>query len=171
MMVVINDANILIDLAKIGLIDAFSRFSFELYTTDFVYEELNVEQRELFSSLIKNEILHIIETVEITDFQEIDRLLNSSHGLSFEDCSVWYYSSKMSGILLSGDAKLRKHARKSGVEVRGIIYVFDELLKQNLISFSIAIKKLEQLSLLNTRLPKNDIQKRLEYWREKILAN
>ena len=98
------------------------------------------------------------------DYREIERLLNSAHGLSLEDCSVWHYRIKMSGMLLSGDAKLRKHARSSGVEVRGIIYVYDELLRQGLISFSIAIEKMTQLSQLNSRLPKSEIAKRLDFW-------
>lgn len=45
MKIVINDANILIDLAKLDLLDKFSNLSFDLHTTDFVYEELNEEQK------------------------------------------------------------------------------------------------------------------------------
>ncbi len=167
MKIVINDANILIDLAKLDLLDVFSRLNFELYTTDFVYEELNEEQKSPVSSLLKSGVLNIIETVDIQDFREIYRLLDKSSGLSFEDCSVWYYSAKLSGMLLSGDGKLRKQVRKSGIEVRGIIYVFDELIKQNLISFSKGIEKIEQLLQLNNRLPKNEIEKRIESWSEK----
>ena len=100
MKIVINDANILIDLAKLDLLDVFSKLPFDLYTTDFVYEELNVEQKSLVSVLHKNGYLKIIETEETIDFQNITRLLESSSGLSFEDCSVWYYSQKLSGTLL-----------------------------------------------------------------------
>jgi hypothetical protein len=84
----------------------FSKLNFELHTTDFVYEELNEEQKSPVSSLLENGFLNIIETVEVKDFQEINRLLDESSGLSFEDCSVWYYSAKLSGMLLSGDGKL-----------------------------------------------------------------
>jgi len=167
MKVVINDANILIDLVKLDLLDVFSKLNFELHTTDFVYEELNEEQKGTLSSLLKSGALNIIETIEVQDFQEINRLLNQSNGLSFEDCSVWYYSAKLSGILLSGDAKLRKKVRKNGVEVRGIIYVFDELIKQNLITFPKGIEKIEQLLQLNNRLPKTEIEKRIKSWNKK----
>jgi len=167
MKVVINDANILIDLVKLDLLDVFSKLNFELHTTDFVYEELNEEQKGTLSSLLESGALNIIETIEVQDFQEINRLLNQSNGLSFEDCSVWYYSAKLSGILLSGDAKLRKKVRKNGVEVRGIIYVFDELIKQNLITFPKGIEKIEQLLQLNNRLPKTEIEKRIKSWNKK----
>lgn len=67
---------------------------------------------------------------------------------------------------MTGDGKLRKQATKEGVEVRGIIFIFDELLKQNLISFKIAIEKISQLSLLNNRLPKREIELRIKCWKE-----
>ena len=86
--------------------------------------------------------------------------------MSFEDCSVWYYSKKLVGALLTGDGKLRKQATKEGVEVRGIIFIFDEILKQNLITFQIAIEKITQLSLINNRLPKKEIDLRIKSWKE-----
>ena len=167
MKIVINDANILIDLAKLDLLDVFSKLPFDLYTTDFVYEELNEEQKSPVSVLHKNGYLKIIETEETIDFQNISELLESSSGLSFEDCSVWYYSQKLSGTLLTGDGKLRKQVSKQGIEVRGIIYVFDELVKESLVEFPIAIEKIKQLFQLNNRLPKKEIDKRIEHWEDK----
>ncbi|MFT4577036.1 MAG: rRNA-processing protein FCF1 [Polaribacter sp.] len=167
MKIVINDANILIDLAKLDLLDIFSKLDFDLYTTDFVYEELNEEQRSPISILNKNGHLKIIETEELVDFQKISALLESSSGLSFEDCSVWHYSEKLSGTLLTGDGKLRKQVSKDGIEVRGILYILDELIKQKLLGFSLAIEKIEQLYQLNNRLPKKEIEKRIEHWNDK----
>jgi predicted nucleic acid-binding protein len=164
MKMLINDANILIDLANLDLLDVFSKLPFDLYTTDFVYEELNEEQKSPVSVLHKNGYLKIIETEEILDFQSITELLESSSGLSFEDCSVWHYSQKLSGTLRTGDGKLRKQVRKQGIEVRGVIFVFDELIKQNLLDFSVAIEKIKQLYQLNNRLPKKEIDKRIENW-------
>ena len=46
MKIVINDANILIDLAKLELIPVFAKINFDLHTTDVVIEELNEEQRD-----------------------------------------------------------------------------------------------------------------------------
>lgn len=167
MKIVINDANILIDLAKLELIEIFSKINFDLHTTDFVIEELNDEQHKPVSKLVKNGKLKVIETEDALDFQGIVDILENSSGLSFEDCSVWYYSKKLTGALLTGDGKLRKQATKGGIEVRGIIFIFDELIKQGLISFTIAIDKIENLSKLNNRLPKKEIEKRIENWKNK----
>jgi rRNA-processing protein FCF1 len=170
MKIVINDANILIDLVKLELIYAFSKLEFDLHTTDFVLEELNDEQKTSIANLNNEKRLTVIETIETADFQGIITILEKSTGLSFEDCSVWYYSKKMSGILLTGDGKLRKQASKDNIEVRGIIYLFDVLLNQNLISFQEAVEKIKQLMLLNNRLPKKEIDKRIELWNEEKYA-
>jgi len=164
MRVVINDANILIDLAKLELLDVFSQLNFELHSTDFVLAELNKSQRVLIDKLILDNVLNIIKTEDIDDFNGISSLLERTNGLSFEDCSVWYYSKKMNGILLTGDGKLRKQARKDEIEVKGIIYIFDELLAQGLISYAIAILRMKQLIQLNMRLPEAEIEKRLIEW-------
>lgn len=166
MRIVINDANILIDLAKLELIKVFSKINFDLHTTDFIIEELNEEQLVPVSKLIRSGKLTVIATEDIQDFQAITDILTTSNGLSFEDCSVWYYSKKLSGALLTGDGKLRKQASRDGLEVRGIIFIFDELLKQDLISFSVAIEKITILYQLNNRLPKKEIDHRIQIWRE-----
>lgn len=165
MRIVINDANILIDLAKLEFLETFSQLNFELYSTDFVIEELSPKQRVLVDKLINAEKLLIIETESKSDFSGISNLLERSTGLSFEDCSVWYYSKKMNGILLTGDGKLRKQARNDEIEVRGIIFIFDQLLEQHIISYATAYKKMQELLQLNVRLPKNEIDKRLHDWK------
>lgn len=45
MIVVVNDANILIDLVKLQLLPNFFGLEFEFYTTDLVLDELYDEQQ------------------------------------------------------------------------------------------------------------------------------
>lgn len=71
---------------------------------------------------------------------------------------------KNQGILLTGDGKLRKQSSADGVEVRGILYIFDQLLISDLITFEYAIEKLNQLYLLNERLPIDAKKQRLDCW-------
>ena len=65
---------------------------------------------------------------------------------------------------MTGDRKLRNSALNEGVEVRGIIYVFDELVANGIISASMAAEKLTLLKTINPRLPKNDVYNRLKLW-------
>jgi len=160
MKLLINDANILIDIAKLGLVDAFLSLDFDLHTTDFVFAELNDQQKESISS----ERLKIIRTENNEDFTGIINLLNSHKGLSFEDCSVWHYTQKLKGTLITGDGILRKKVTNAGLDVKGIIYILEEIKKQNKFPINICIEKLQELKRINDRLPKHEIDKRINDW-------
>lgn len=163
-MVIINDANILIDLVHLNLMDEFIQLNLELKTTDFVFEELNENQKNIIDNYITLGNIELILTEEEEDFIGINAILKNSSGLSFEDCSVWHYANKLNGILLSGDGKLRKQATANGISVKGILYIFDQLLLKNLISFKLAIEKIEQLYKINPRLPINSRNERIVNW-------
>lgn len=164
MRVVINDANILIDLFHLELVEVFFNLQdLELQTTDFVFRELHDDQKNVIEQFVENQSLTLIESSE-DDLFNIFEILSSTNGLSVEDCSVWYHAKKNRGILLTGDAKLRKESSADGVEVRGILYVFDQLLISGLMSFELAIEKLNQLYLINERLPIEAKKQRLDCW-------
>ncbi len=82
MKLLINDANILIDIIKIDVVASFLALNFELKTTDFVFAELLPEQQKI----LKSEKLQIIESNEGEDLAGIYQLLANSTGVSFEDC-------------------------------------------------------------------------------------
>ncbi|NDP22472.1 MAG: PIN domain-containing protein [Paludibacter sp.] len=160
MKLLINDANILIDIVKLGLVEAFLSLDFDLHTTDFVFAELDDQQQKDISS----ERLKIITTVNQQDFTSIMSLLNAHKGLSFEDCSVWHYTQKLEGTLITGDGALRKKALQSGLNVKGIIYIIEEIKNNGLLPLQTCIEKLTELKVINNRLPLQEIDKRIEIW-------
>ena len=88
--------------------------------------------------------------------------------VSLTDCTVWYYATQNNYTLLTGDRKLRKASLIDGVEVHGIIYVIDQLVKEGILAKRIAISKLKQLRKSNPRLPMNEIEKRIKQWEKEI---
>lgn len=165
MNVVINDANILIDLVHLNLVDEFVNLDLSLKTTDFVFEELNSSQQETFRKFIENGRLELIITESDEDFTSIAEIMEATTGLSFEDCSVWHYAGKLNGILLSGDGRLRKQATANGIAVKGILFIFDQLLLNDLITFEEAVKKVELLYKMNGRLPIKPKDERIASWK------
>ena len=133
-------------------------------STDFIFEELNDDQKEIINVYIESNQIELITTEEDEDFESIASILDNSSGLSFEDCSVWHYANKLNGILLSGDGKLRKQATANGVSVKGILYIFDQLLLKKLISFDYAMEKIEELYKINPRLPIDAKDERISNW-------
>lgn len=167
MKIIINDANILIDLFHLDLLDMFFKLKdFDIRTTDFVFNELYEEQKEVLKQFVETHSFQLIESNE-RDLQMIFTLFNETKGLSIPDCSVMYFANKEQGILLTGDGKLRSQSLKKGVEVKGILYIFDILLLSELISFEMAIYKIEQLYQKNQRLPQKAKTERLECWLHK----
>lgn len=167
--IVVNDTNIFIDLHDVDLLEQFFLLPWEVHTTDFVMLELlNEEQKDIVAAYERNGYLHIA-TFDFEEVIEIDNLhkkvINRTN-LSLADCSVWYYAKRNNYTLLTGDRKLRNSALNDGVEVRGIIYVFDELVANNILSANQAAEKLTLLKTINPRLPDSEIEKHIKLWAE-----
>lgn len=166
--IIVNDTNIFIDLHSIGLLEALCKLPYELRTVDFVIAEItDPDQSEAISELVIEEKIRI-ESFNSEELAEIVSEYSSVPGnLSITDCSVCYYARKHCATLLTGDRQLRKYAEATNVAVRGILFIFDELVANNVISPRKAAMKLRKLIGINVRLPKAEIEKRITLWTDK----
>lgn len=168
MKVVVNDANILIDLVKLQLLPHFFALGWEYHTTSLVFDELYEEQQEAFAPY-QDKGLFLVADLEATEVVTILELQISKPQLSEQDCSALYYTIKSSGVLLSSDKNLREFAENKGVEVHGHLWIFDAMVAQKCISPTRAAEKLEELiSTINPklRLPDHECKRRLGLWRK-----
>ncbi len=100
MPLIINDASILIDLMKIGLLEAFFELDFEMHVTDLVISEITDENAGKLNQYLCTGKLHL----RSFNFDELSRIqrMNVQHPqLSIPDCSCLYLSERVSGILLT----------------------------------------------------------------------
>jgi predicted nucleic acid-binding protein len=166
MIFLINDANILIDLLKIDLLDTFFQLEFDFQVTDLVFAEIqedNVAELHLF---IDKQLL----TKQGFSFEEllkIQLIEDNNPVLSIADCSCLYLAEKLSGTLFTGDGALRRIAEQHNIPVHGILWILDEIVGGGLISKTAAYDKLLQLRELNPRLPGYECQKRLKAWKKR----
>ena len=164
MQIVVNDTNIFIDLIHIELIDIFCQLPYEFHTTDFVLNEIEEpDQETIILQLIEAGTLKVISLTS----NEIDQILllqETVNRLSIPDCSVWHYSKKHHYTLLTGDNLLRKTAEKDHITVRGILFIFDELVRYELLTPYEAFAKLEWLLETGSRLPDEACRERFERW-------
>jgi rRNA-processing protein FCF1 len=166
--IVVNDTNVFIDLLEIGLLDYFFQLSWEVYTTDFVMFELIREgQQEAVSFYQKSERLHVVSfgMDELCEIRGLHKIYEHKTNVTLTDCSVWYYAKREGYILLTGDRKLKTVSMKDGVEVRGILYIFDKLVEETILTPAIASGKLKQLQIINPRLPTDEIEERICLWK------
>lgn len=170
--IVVNDTNVFIDLYEVGLLEEFFSLPWEIHTTNFVMLELQREGQHETISKYKADKRLVVPVLEAHEMLEIGNLYQQNqkrNNLSLTDCSVWYYAKVNNYILLTGDRKLRTSSTYDGVEVHGVIYVFDSLVEFGVVSHQIAIEKLQQLFSINPRLPKEEIEKRINKWKAEIM--
>lgn len=160
--ILISDANIFFDLININLIDQFFAVPEKISTTDLIIAEIEDEkQKKIIETLIQREKL-IVKKFPQEEMQEIQKLNEATRKLSIQDCSVWYYAKKEKGTLLTGDKRLRQEVEKDNIDVRGIFFVFELILKYQLVSATEAISAVKELSKINTRLPQDKIKDFIE---------
>lgn len=166
MKILVNDTNIFIDLHSVGLLEEMCRLPYEIHTVDFVVAEIaDADQRRIFDELVAQRGIFIDGFTADEVIEIVEEHSSVSGNLSIPDCSVCYFARKHNVPMLTGDRRLRRYAEEQSIEVHGILFIFDELVKHDIISTSMAADRLEELFAINARLPKAEIRERINRWR------
>jgi len=164
MRLLIHDANVLIDLIDIGLLDLAMSLPYVMETTDLVRVEVEPpEQVQALEKCIENGSLTIISS-SIIQLTKIISLQRQKPRLSIADCSVIFHALDRSGIVLSGDGRLRKEAMTKKLEVHGTPWMINLMVEHSYLDTATAITKMEYLMSINQRLPKKDCAYLIESW-------
>ena len=168
MKIIVNDANILIDLIELGLLPNFFDLDFEFLTTSLVFEELLEDQKCELNKYIERGVLFVHEMTEL-QLAEINAIQKTKPSLSPQDCSAFYQAQIEEGILVTSDNTLRKFAKSNEMVVHGHLWVFDRMFEAETITGAVAIDKLNELCYnvnQNLGLPINECNKRIESWKQ-----
>ena len=155
----IADANIFIDIILLTLLDEFFSLPFEIWTTQSVLLELRDSQQALIHSFSDKQLLTIHD-------EAIDDSLHFSRSLTIADQSILSLAHSYQVICLSGDLPVRKWCNKYQIEVHGILWIFDELIYNEIITHQDALVHLTHLMSINDRLPEGDCLSRLSAWQD-----
>ncbi len=166
MRIVVNDANILIDLVKLNLLPNFFSLDFEFYTTDLILDELHLAQQEEFTPYIDNGTLQVMVISEV-ELEAIVTIQIEKPQLSEQDCSAFYQARDLEATLVTSDNNLRKFAQEKELDVHGHLWVFDKMVDREAITPLRASQKLDELcDVVNPRLrlPNSECQRRKLLW-------
>jgi predicted nucleic acid-binding protein len=165
MRVVIQDANVLIDLESADLLSAWFKMGIETLTTDLVLYQINSAKQPKVHALVQEGILRVLETSGrlMNDLMNLQTQMNK--GLEIEDVSALYWAGKLKIPLLTGDKLLAKAARQRGVIVFGTLWIFDTLIEKRILAPAHAAEKLSALLERDRRLPFDECQKRIDAWK------
>ena len=165
MLLLISDANILIDMEDGNLIPVIFRLPYEIAVPDILFElELRERHSHLLQVGLKVKSLNS-ESVKKTEF-----LTGQYPRPSIMDHSALALALQERCPLLTGDKDLRVAAKKEGVEVHGTIWIIEELLNQKIIQQSQAKGSFDAMKVKGSRLPWGDVDKLLNKW-EGVVAN
>jgi len=167
MIVVVNDANILIDIIKLQLVDAFSSLNWEFHSTNLIIEnELYEEQVEVLQPYIEAGRL-VVDELSAEEMIQIIEIQEEKPQLSDKDCSALVCAKNLNASLLTSDNALRKFAKQKQLDVHGHLWVFDAFIAQGCISADFAIEKLSELDRVNSKLklPIKECEERIRKWK------
>jgi len=163
MKVAVKDANILIDLIESDLLGLWFQLKIETYVSDLVQLEIiEVDQKKVFSSFVDAGLI-IVESLT-SDELSLASEKREKHKISIEDASALILARKKNAVLLSGDAALRRTAIGEGLKVCGVIWVFDRLVRDQLLTPADAICKLNAMLESGSFLPKSICDSRIIEW-------
>lgn len=159
-----QDANILIDLELAGILDHWFQLDHETHTTDQITRQLENGGHKGALIYIREKII-IERSFSFEELSEIESLREScGRGPDFNDCSMLYLAIELGACLLTGDKQLRKESEAREVEVRGILWVFDQIVENNLIVPPIAAERLYLLLNEGSFLPAQECESRIQRW-------
>ena len=128
-MVIINDTNIWIDLKLTNIIEKVFLLPYELAVPDILY---NDELKDMDGELLEANGIKIIEMTndEVVETAERSGMTNR---VSFNDLTTLVVAKSRGYILVTGDGNLRKIAKSENVELRGTIWLIDEMVSNNIL--------------------------------------
>ena len=143
--IVVSDASVLMDLAKVRLIEAALALPYDFVIPEPVLlnELLDLgayTSKDLLRLGFRTAALESVDTtIALKYFREHRRTL------SLNDCFAWRIAEVHSGILMTGDANLRTAARGTGIEVHGTLWVAELISEHKTCTEKALVKALDLL--------------------------
>lgn len=155
-LLLISDANILIDVEDGGLITEFFNLPFEFHVPDLLFaDELEESHAHLLDYGLK------LSELSSKSMAEAERLIQIYSQPSRYDCFALVLAKQKRCPLLTGDMRLRKAAETEQVEVKGTIWIVGELLSRKIITVKNAKIAYDKMKAKGRRLPWDKVKQQL----------
>lgn len=165
MELIVDDTNILIDLANIGLAPFCRNMGITFHTTEFVINELKdksqyacIEPLLLDGTLVQD----TLEGAALAEFAILYQQYHAISNLTPTDCSVMVLAEAHHCRLLTNDQKLLRQARQRGIETNGLLWLTDRMVEQGIVTPMQMIDSLQRLMSTNLCAPRSLILARID---------
>ena len=167
--IVVKDANIIIDLLNIGLSQYCSQMEVEFHITQHVFREIRdaTQQQQMIRMILEGELkVDEFSGEEYENFLEMVESFDGVNNLSDADCSVIILAQRYSCRLLTSDRKLKRQAENYGLKVNGLLWIVDAIVEKGILTGKEMIPYLERYRETNERVPQNEINKRIDRYKD-----
>ncbi len=151
--VLISDANILIDMEEAGIVNEMFALDAEFLVPNVLFaEELEASHAHLVALGLK------VQEVSEQGVGAALELLSGNNAMSANDLLAYMLAVEADGILLTGDANLRRLAEVRGdVEVHGTLWLMARMVREAGFSVQRARVAFEMMRECGRRLPWKDV--------------
>ena len=163
-MLLISDANILIDMSVAGLLEAMFSLPESFAVPDVLFaEELSERHPELLSFGLTT------LTLDGAGVREATMVMASCTGRaapSLNDVFALMLAKQVGGVLLTGDRRLREltETRYSDIKVRGTLWLVQRLQEHGLLETDAARAAYWRMRQSGSRLPWGEVNRQLVEW-------
>jgi hypothetical protein len=159
---VVIDVNVFLDLIKLQMLECLFKYGFQVYSTREVIDHLNENQSQPLKQFIESGQLIVYHLSE-TELEEAI-CITSSRALEIADKSVAWLSIHLSGYLILANSLYARYFETNQSEIKDLIWLFDILIEEHIISHVFAIQKIKQLLKINRRISREECGKRIIKW-------
>lgn len=155
-MLLISDANVIIDMQDGGLLEAMFQLNETFAVPDMLYaEELEQQQPQLPRLGLQ------IKSLSGESIARAMALRQRYTGPSTNDLFALELARECQCPLLTGDMALRKAAESEGVELRGTLWLVEQLVRQRIITVTVAHNAYRKMRDAGSRLPWPMVEKQI----------
>ncbi|WMY75590.1 DUF3368 domain-containing protein [Buttiauxella selenatireducens] len=157
MLILISDANIIIDMEEGGLVELIFSLPHSFKVPDILfYDELEEQHSNLLESGLQ------LGELTSETMRYAMNLAEKATGPSRNDCFALSLAKQEECPLLTGDLALRSLAQSEGVEVKGTIWIVEELIHHGLMTIIEAESAYNLMRDAGRRLPWDTAFRRLQ---------
>lgn len=156
MQLLISDANILIDMEEGELITLFFNLPYEFCVPDVLYYEELEDQHSHLCELGLG-----LKELTSESLSQVAALKGRYAGPSTNDVFALLLAQQEGCPLLSGDRELRDAAQAEMIDVRGTLWLVEELVQHGLIDTNQALVAYDKMKASGRRLPWAEAKKRI----------
>lgn len=163
----ISDANILIDMMAGGILEQMFLLDYTFAVPDVLFHE-ELKQRH---PRLPEKGLKILELTEAAILDTVRLgVKHTQSGVSNNDYLALALARQEDCPLLTGDAALRQVSILEDIEVRGTLWLMEELIEAHVIGVERAALAYELMQADGSRLPWREVKAQIKKYREKGAA-